>query len=251
MRQEGSLHAIVAEKPDQLVPPEGARWRFDEDVTNVFENMLSRSIPEYRAMRALVFELGSSLVQPSTAIVDIGCSKGDGLEPFIQRFGVANRYIGAELSEPMLEAARRRFAGHIAEGVIDIRHLDLRVDYPHEVASLTLAILTIQFIPIEYREKLMQQIAANTSPGGGLVFVEKVLGSSPPIDDMFTRRYHALKAAHGYTEEQIERKRLALEGVLVPVTARWNEDLLREVGFNQVECFWRWCNFAGWIAIKN
>jgi tRNA (cmo5U34)-methyltransferase len=68
---------------------------------------------------------------------------------------------------------------------------------------------------------------------------------------MFTRRYHALKAAHGYTEEQIERKRLALEGVLVPVTARWNEDLLREVGFNQVECFWRWCNFAGWIAIKN
>jgi hypothetical protein len=45
--------------------------------------------------------------------------------------------------------------------------MNLRLDYPHEVASLTLAVLTIQFIPIEYREKLMQQIAANTSLGDG------------------------------------------------------------------------------------
>ena len=43
---------------------------------------------------------------------------------------------------------------------------------------------------------------------------------------------------------------LALEGKLVPVTAHWNEELLRNAGFAQVECFWRWCNFAGWIAVK-
>jgi len=53
-----------------------------------------------------------------------------------------------------------------------------------------------------------------------------------------------------YTTEQIERKRLALEGVLVPVTARWNEDLLRDAGFRQVECFWRWLNFAGWVGVR-
>jgi tRNA (cmo5U34)-methyltransferase len=81
--------------------------------------------------------------------------------------------------------------------------------------------------------------------------VEKVLGSSAPIDDLLVRRYYALKAAHGYTAEQIERKRLALEGVLVPVAARSNEDLMRDAGFDQIDCFWRWCNFAGWIALKN
>lgn len=81
--------------------------------------------------------------------------------------------------------------------------------------------------------------------------MEKVLGSSAPIDDLLARRYYALKAAHGYTAEQIERKRLALEGVLVPVAARSNEDLMRDAGFDQIDCFWRWCNFAGWIALKN
>jgi len=251
MQEAGSLAALSTERLDQLVPPEGTRWHFDQNVTDVFENMLSRSIPEYDTMRTLVFDLGATLVQPGTAIVDIGCSKGDALEPFVRRFGRANRYIGAELSETMLEAARQRFAAQIVQGMVDVRRLDLRVEYPQEMASLTLAVLTVQFIPIEYRQRLMQRIAAHTVSGGGLVLVEKVLGSSAPIDDILTRHHYALKSANGYTAEQIERKRLALEGVLVPVAGRWNEDLMREAGFNHIECFWRWCNFAAWIALKN
>lgn len=241
----------TSEKLDEVVPAQGTRWQFDGNVTDVFENMLARSIPEYDTMRALVFDLGATLVQPGTAIVDIGCSKGDALAPFVRKFGAANRYIGVELSEPMLEAARHRFAALIDQGIVDIRCLDLRTDYPSETASLTLAVLTVQFTPIEYRQRIVQRIARHTMSGGGVILVEKVLGSSAHFDELLTRRYYALKSANGYTAEQIERKRLALEGVLVPVAAKWNEDLLREAGFNQIECFWRWCNFAGWIAIKN
>lgn len=62
--------------------------------------------------------------------------------------------------------------------------------------------------------------------------------------------YYNLKASNGYTQEQIERKRLSLEGVLVPVTAKWNEELLRMAGFVHVDSFWRWMNFAGWVAVK-
>jgi DNA (cytosine-5)-methyltransferase 1 len=57
------------------------------------------------------------------------------------------------------------------------------------------------------------------------------------------------KAEQGYTHEQIARKRLALEGVLVPVTARWNEELLTAAGFRSVECVWRALNFAAWVAV--
>lgn len=62
--------------------------------------------------------------------------------------------------------------------------------------------------------------------------------------------YEAMKAANGYTSEQIDRKRASLEGVLVPLTAAWNEDLLRQAGFRSIDCFWRWMNFAGWIVIR-
>jgi tRNA (cmo5U34)-methyltransferase len=53
-----------------------------------------------------------------------------------------------------------------------------------------------------------------------------------------------------YSQDEIARKALSLEGVLVPITAKANRDLLKGAGFARVDCFWRWCNFAGWLAIK-
>jgi tRNA (cmo5U34)-methyltransferase len=65
-----------------------------------------------------------------------------------------------------------------------------------------------------------------------------------------TENYYNLKHENGYSIYEIERKRLSLEGVLVPVTAKWNEELLYNSGFKFVDCFWRWFNFMGLVAIK-
>jgi tRNA (cmo5U34)-methyltransferase len=210
--------------------------------------MLARSIPQYGAMREAVFDLASRFVQPQTAVVDLGCSRGEALAPFVQTFGDANRFIGVEVSPPMLAAARERFAD--ATGVVEIRDLDLRTSYPPEPASVTLAVLTLQFTPVDQRHRIAQAVFAHTLPGGAFVLVEKVRAAGTTVDELFVDRYHAMKARHGYTTEQIERKRLALEGVLIPMTARENEALLEAAGFRQVECFWRWLNFAGWLAVR-
>ena len=86
--------------------------------------------------------------------------------------------------------------------------------------------------------------------GGALIIVEKVLGACNDINSVMIDIYHGRKKAAGYSVDEVERKRLALEGVLVPVTASWNEDLLSGAGFSRIDCFWRWMNFAGWIAVK-
>lgn len=96
----------------------------------------------------------------------------------------------------------------------------------------------------------MQSIYDHTIDGGALIIVEKVLGSSAKIDADMVALYYDMKTHNGYSQEQIERKRLSLEGKLVPVTAAWNEELMRMAGFKQVDCFWRWMNFAGWVAVK-
>jgi tRNA (cmo5U34)-methyltransferase len=87
-------------------------------------------------------------------------------------------------------------------------------------------------------------------PGGALILVEKVLGSNNAIDTMLVDEYYRIKAENAYTQEQISAKRKSLEGVLVPITARWNEEMLKEAGFRSVDCFWRYLNFAGWVAVK-
>ena len=86
--------------------------------------------------------------------------------------------------------------------------------------------------------------------GGGLVVVEKVLGADAELDQLFVELYLQKKRERGYSQEEIDRKRLSLEGRLVPVTSRWNEELLLRAGFHRVDCFWRGMNFAGWVAVR-
>ena len=50
---------------------------------------------------------------------------------------------------------------------------------------------------------------------------------------------------------RLTRKALSLEGVLVPASAEWNEGLLRQAGFAEVECLWRWLNFGAWLAVRS
>ena len=129
---------------------------------------------------------------------------------------------------------------------------DLRRPLPADVADVAcvLSILTLQFVPIEHRLTLLGRLYDRMKPGATLLLSEKVLGSDPKLDALLTRVYLDMKRAHGYSAEEVERKRLALEGVLVPVTAKWNEDMLRSTGFRHVDCVWRCGNFAAWLAVK-
>lgn len=229
---------------DEITPD--APWVFDESVTDVFDDMLARSIPQYDEMRRLVFEVGQRFVRPvGGTIVDLGSSRGEALTRFVDRFGANARFRGFDVSEPMLAAARQRFQGW--EPYVTFERLDLRTGYPTPTADLTLAVLVLMFVPIEHRLRVLRNVRSHTT--GAAVFVEKVLGSSADTDDLLVSLHLDEKRRSGYTDEQIDRKRLALEGVLVPVSADENLRMFTAAGFSRVECFWRWANFAGWVAL--
>lgn len=227
--------------------PQGEKWTFDASVALCFEDMLERSIPLYFEMRDLCYRVGRNYVAPGHPVIDLGCSNGRALIPFVHEFEQSNTFIGVEISDPMIDIARTHFKDQLS---VEIRKLDLRENYLPEMATLTLSIFTLQFIPIEHRQRLVRNIYLHTKPGGAFLLVEKVLGSSAELDSLLVKEYLALKSRNGYSEEEIERKRLSLEGILVPVTSSWNKQLLRMAGFSQVDCFWRYLNFTGWIALK-
>jgi len=226
------------------------RWVFDDEVTRVFDDMLARSIPQYETMRRAVFDVACQFARPHTDIVDLGCSRGEAMAPLVNRYGAQCRFVAVETSPPMLAAVRERYKGYVDAGVVDVRDMDLKEEYPPVHASVTLSVLTLCFVPIECRQRLVRDAFRYTALGGALIIVEKILGATADLDEAMVNLYYEMKRRNGYTEGEIERKRLSLQGVLVPVTARWNEEMLRMAGFREVDCFWRWMNFAGWVAVK-
>ena len=228
--------------------PKTDKWQFDEEVTAVFDDMLERSIPDYYNMRELVHKLTKKYARPNTVILDLGCSTGGAIKKSINELP-NNFFIGIEVSEPMRQKAKEIFKG--IDRVAILNH-DLRNGLPKigEKVSVILSVLTIQFTPIEYRLNIIKDVYKTLSDGGVFIFVEKVLGETAEIDNTLVELYYDLKGENGYTHEKIQKKRKALEGVLVPVTSSWNIELLRKSGFQNIDCFWRNLNFAGYIAIK-
>jgi tRNA (cmo5U34)-methyltransferase len=234
---------------DTVLPDD--KWAFDEDVTAAFDDMLARSIPQYTVMREAVYHLACRYIQPHTAVVDLGSSRGEAVAKLVSRYAMVNRFHLTDVSEPMLVALQERFAHDITMNTVRVQACDLRSDFPLCEPSVVLCVLTLQFTPMEYRQQIVQTIYDKLLPGGALLLVEKVLGATAPINQVMVDLYYGMKRDNGYSEEQIQRKRMSLEGVLVPVTARWNEELLQSAGFRQVDMFWRWMNFCGWLAVKD
>lgn len=255
---------------DNVVPP--AKWEFNEEVAKCFDDMLQRSIPSYETMRSLTwnivhnyhvtqhqhvpnfhldnyiggrFKLGN--------ILDLGASRGEAIRPFVES-GYYNCEL-VEVSDPMLAVLHELFDDN---PLVRIHDIDMRQpgfirynkDNMRKSFTGILSILTIQFTPIEYRMDILQEIYDSLSDEGIFIFVEKVLGSGSHINRVMVNTYHESKHGNGYSQEDVERKRLSLEGVLVPQTASANEEMLKLAGFKHVDCFYRHLNFAGWVCIK-
>lgn len=222
------------------------KWEFDKSVTQVFGDMLSRSIPNYETMRELCFMVGRNFVNANGRVADIGCSNGLASEKFIQSFENVH-FVLSDVSQPMLEACREKYFGKLNVEVIE--H-DLRKGLPQDNFNLIISSLTLQFTPIEYRLNIMQSIYNSICEGGALILVEKVIGNSAEIDNILVEEYYNIKRENGYTNELIQNKRKSLEGVLVPLTACFNEHIMSMCGFKKIDCFWRCLNFCAWLAIK-
>jgi tRNA (cmo5U34)-methyltransferase len=229
----------------------GKPWVFDAAVAESFDDMLDRSIPEIETMREVVTLAASFFFPRGNEVLDLGCSRGEALARLAALDGTDDfHFVGLEVSTPMLDAARTRFRDDRRISIYeqDLRHGILGVA-PGRL-SVALSVLTLMFVPVNYRRRLLREVYDRLAPRGGLVLVEKTIGDGVEIDDLMNANYHRRKFETGYTPDEIERKRLALEGVLVPLTARQNRELLLDVGFEEVDEVWSWFNFRAWVAVK-
>lgn len=221
------------------------KWEFDQSVTSVFDDMIARSIPDYISMRQIVEAFATRYGVDGGTLLDLGCSTGLAIRTFLNR---ARRIVGVEISESMLDVVREKFGSF---GSVEIQAMDLRVEFPIVVdVAVALSTFTLQFIPVEHRRRVVRSVYNSLRPGGAFIVAEKVIGETDVNQAAFVDIYHRFKERQGYSREEVDRKALALEGRLVPNTAAENVAMLEAAGFRDIECVWRWVNFAAWVAVK-
>jgi len=166
-------------------------------------------------------------------ILDLGTGDGRLLALLrIDRHGMLG--VGLDFSEPMLAAARKRFAG---DERIELVTQDLAEPLP-ELGRFDAVVSSMAIHHLEHERKrsLYGEVFDLLEPGGVFANFEHV--ASP------THRLHlAFFEAIGEPLEHEDPSDRLLD---VETQLAW----LRELGFDDVDCYWKWLEMALLIGIK-
>ena len=226
-------------------------FRFDEKVSEVFPDMIRRSVPGYGHVIGLSGLIAKRYAKPNTIIYDLGCSLG------ATTIAIANevtkpgcRIVAVDNSEAMLTRARATTNDRLVNPqAIEWLRKDI-TDMSFEACSVVVLNFTLQFIAIEQREDLLINIKNSLVPGGLMILAEKVLHEDTKSQQSLTNLHHDFKRANGYSELEIAGKRQAIENVLVPETPSAHEARLTRAGFSEITEFFHCINFKAWMAVK-
>ena len=223
---------------------------FGKNTAQVFDDMLNRSVPFYSETQRMMAELAGYFAVEHTNVYDLGCSTGETLISLDSKVPSNVTLIGIDSSNEMLEKAREK----LEEAKVAHEYHLIQSDLNHGVslanASVVIMNLTLQFIRPLNRERVIRSIASGMNDRGCFILVEKVLSPNSLINRLFIKLYYDLKMRSGYNELEIKQKREALENVLIPYHYDENIQLLLENGFKACDCFFRWYNFCGILAVK-
>lgn len=228
-------------------------FKFDDKVVEVFDDMISRSVPLYMEQQEMITEIGKYFSAKGTNTYDLGCSTATTLINLCYKVDSSICLIGYDNSLPMIKKAKEKIEQHGFEGRIEVRYGDLNGDLDEivmENASLVTLCWTLQFIRPLKRGNLIRKIYDSLIENGVLLLTEKILTNNSLMNRFFVNFYYDHKYRNGYTKEEIDGKREALENVLIPYRIDENIEMLTRNGFEIVETYFQWYNFAGLICIK-
>jgi len=232
--------------PGEKVSP----FEFDQAVSRVFSDMISRSVPGYQQILESIGLFTRLYVKDPAVCWDLGCSLGAATLAIRRNLkSAASKVIGIDNSQAMIDRCKENLARDNSAAAVDLR-LESMLEAKIQEADLVVCNFTLQFLPPGDRLEMLKKIHAGLKPGGVFILAEKICFEDASEQERFTEWHHSYKKLQGYSDLEIAQKRESLEEVLIPDTAAKHRERLEAAGFVRFSQWFSWFNFSAFIAFK-
>ncbi len=230
----------------------GEVWK-QRDVARAFLADRSRQLPDRGRQIQVLLRLLRTIPGGPRRVLDLGAGDGVLLGVVLAAFPEA-RGVALDFSPPMLEQARLRLAGFGERAAVvaaDLTTPDWRAAAPGRFDAVVSG-YAIHHLPNIRKRALYEEIFALLSAGGWFVNCEHVASATPCVerlfDEMMSEQLHEQRRGQGedVTAEQVFREYLTrpdrAANILVSVEEQcgW----LRDIGFGDVDCYWKYFELA-------
>jgi tRNA (cmo5U34)-methyltransferase len=164
-------------------------------------------------------------------VVDIGASTGNLSRKLLP---LANERKGRVLA---IEKSLQMCNNMVGMEEIGVMNADITdIDIPE--AQVYILFLTMMFIPVDKRQRLLDAIQDKAKVGGCLIIVDKICDHSGYFSTVMKRLTWHWKIQQGAEAEDIINKEMSLAGVQIPIDNYFLDDAKE---------FFRMGEFAGWV----
>jgi tRNA (cmo5U34)-methyltransferase len=221
-------------------------WKFTPEVTDVFDEHVSASVPYYPLIQALVTETSDWLLPDGGVYVDVGASTGTTAAAIAGRHPdrLIRAYLYDEVPE-MLDKAVEKLA-RFDNIKVERRHKNVLAGMDHVPSDLVTMLFTLQFIAPERRGQVLIDLLRRSKPTGAIIVAEKIRPIHPMWAEIAVDASHDFKADHGLSDTAIRQKAKALRGVLRPSTEDQLLSNLEGAGWVSPEILFRWHQ---WVVV--
>ncbi len=222
---------------------DNVRKHFEEEAFD-YDGLIPRIIPKYHEQNETILAMIPFDRTRNVKALDLGCGTGILSYLLLRSFPKA-KVVAFDLAENMLSACQQNLGEYqdrltLVKG--NFASDDFGSDYDIIVSGLS-----THHLDDNEKLRLYKRIYDSLNQGGILINREVVLGESCSL----TERYHSLWReyirSNGEDDEKWFNKYLE-EDIPAPVDVQIN--WLREIGFIDVGCHWRYFNFAIFGGIK-
>lgn len=223
---------------------EEIKARFDA-IAKVYDENRKKFIPCFDDYYLTTVRFLSSSISSPKTILDLGAGTGL-LSKFLYDEFPNAKFSLADISEKMLEVARKRFEGLPN---FEFFSLDYTRNLPNRKFDLIASALSIHHLEDGDKRTLYQNIFDHLEPNGTLVNIDQFNADTAEMNALYESYWVKSIRESGLSELEFERwqERKALDR---ENTVDETKALLLDVGFRVVECTYKFMKFAVVMARK-
>jgi len=168
-------------------------------------------------------------------VLDLGAGDGRLLARVFDSHPQINEGVALDFSDPMIDRAKRRFQDD--KRIRIVKH-DLSLPLPEDLGCFDAIVsgLAIHHLTHQRKRRLYREVYSHLNRGGVFCNFEHVLS---PTEKLHRKFFCAI----GQLPEKEDASNKLLD---VATQLKW----LREIGFIDVDCYWKWLELALLVGVK-